>query len=139
MDITAIGSSKEELFADIMASASSSSAETQRRGKLLQVEKREKNRRRDGSKQRPVSMTTFPPSSAYDKPPSSAERCNGLRGGIAGILGRGFPFSKPKAFFSSEQHLPGRVESYNENHDQLYQLKPLAASQVRDDIMIWLS
>lgn len=131
MDISSIESSKEALFADIMASTSNGSAETQRRGKLLKVEKRE-NRRRDGSKkQRPVSMTTFPPSSAYDKPSSAAEQCNGLRGGIASILGRGFPFSKPKAFFSSEQHLPGRVDGYNRSHEQLYQLKPLAASQVR--------
>lgn len=127
MDITTIGNSKEVLFAEIMASASSNSAETMRRDKLPKVEKRgEKNRRRDASKQRPVSMTTFPPSSAYDK------QC---RGGIAGILGRGFPFSKPKAFFSSEQHLPGRVESYNRSHEDLYQLKPLAASQVSNKVV----
>lgn len=127
MDITAVESSKEALFADIMAS-SSGSAETERRGKLKLVEKREK--RRDGSKQRPVSMTTFPPSSAYA---SAAGQCNGgaASRAIAGLLGRGFPFSKPKAFFRSEQHLPGRVDSYNRSHEQLYQLKALAASQVR--------
>lgn len=125
MDITTVGGSREALFDDIMAS--SSSGETQRRNKLLKVEKRE-NKRRDGSKQRPVSMTTFPA--------SSAEHCNGngTRGGIAGILGRGlFPFSKPKAFFSSEQHLPSSVDGYNKSREQLYQLKALAASQVRDE------
>lgn len=129
MDTTAIESAEEALFADIMAS-SSSSAET-RRGKL-KVEKREK--RRDGTKQRPVSMTTFPPSSAYCKagPAGQSNGAGASRGGmIAGLLGRGLPFLKPKAFFSSVQHLPGRVESYNRNHEQLYQLKPLAASQVR--------
>lgn len=130
MDITSVQDSKEALFADIMASTSGSGAEAQRRASgssFVPVEKREK--RRDGTKQRPLSMTTFPAGSAYDKSGSAAGGTS--RGGIAGLLGRSFPFSKPKAFFSSEQHLPGRVESYNRSHEQFYQLKPLAASQVR--------
>ena len=132
MDITNVEDSEEALFADIMASTSGS-AEAQRRVSSSKVEIEKRERRRDGTKQRPVSMTTFPASSAYDKPGSAtAAGQNGAsRSGFAGLLGRSFPFSRPKAFFSSEQHLPGRVESYNRSHEQLYQVKPLAASQVR--------
>jgi anti-sigma factor RsiW len=113
MDGAALEGAEEALFADIMAS-SSGSGEPQRKAK---VEKREK--RRD-TKQRPVSMSTFSPSSAFVKTAAASR---------AGRLARGFPFSKRKA--CSVQHLPGQVENYNKSHDQLYQVKALAASQVR--------
>ncbi len=121
MDIATIAGSKEALFADIMASSS----ENPRRRSKMSVVKRE----RDISKPRPVSMSVFPASSAYSGGPVPADRCNGGRGSLAGFLSRGF-FARPKAkaFFSSEQHLPGRVEGYNQSREQLYQLK---ASQVR--------
>ena len=140
MDITAVGPSNQEaLFAEMMNSSSSSLNQQlplSGNGCQVKVEKRKNKRRVDlTKKQRPVSMTTYPSGSAYSIPglqtseygPLLMEQNSGLRGSIASALGRGFPFAKPKAFFSSEQHLPARVESYNRSREGLFQL---TASQV---------
>ena len=127
MDITPVEGSGEALFADIMATGEESQ---NLRGK---AEKRER-KGQSISKPRPVSMTTFPAGSAYTKPASASINPDGSTDQTSrrgyGLFGRGFPFSKPKAFFNSEQHLSGRVENYNSNRDILYQLKPLATSLV---------
>lgn len=142
MDITAVGSSNQEaLFAEMMNSSSSplhQQLPAATNGCQVKVEKRRNKRRGDlTKKQRPVSMTTYPSGSAYSIPGLQTsehdplmEQNSGLRGSIASALGRGFPFAKPKAFFSSEQHLPARVESYNKNREGLFQLKAATASQV---------
>ena len=138
MDITAVGASKEALFAEMMSSSSSSPLHLPpaSNGSPLKMEKR-RNKRRDVSKQRPVSMSTYPSGSAYSIPglqPSEhgplMDHNPGLRSSIASALGLGYPFAKPKAFFSSEQHLPARVESYNKSRERLFQLKAETANQV---------
>lgn len=143
MDITPVEGSGEALFADIMATGEEPQG---LQGKA--VEKRQKRKGPSISKPRPVSMTTFPAgSSPYTKPAASASIYPGGGAGgtdqilqtsrrgygsISSLFGRGFPFSKPKAFFSSEQHLSGRVEDYNSSREQLYQLKPLTTSLVSE-------
>lgn len=128
MDITTVEGSGEVLFADIMATGEESQRLQEK------AEKREKKGPRI-SKPRPVS---FPAGSAYSKSdsisiyPSGTDQSISRRGygSISSLFGKGFPFSKPKAFFSSEQHLSGRVDGYNRNREQLYQLKALATSLV---------
>ena len=84
-------------------------------------------------------MSTYPSGSAYSIPGLQTsghgplmEHNQGLRGSIASALGRGFPFAKPKAFFSSEQHLPAKVDGYNRSHETLFQLKAKTESEVSE-------
>lgn len=122
MDITAVGDSKEAMFADIMS--------TQLQAPSANIEMRDWKKRRDGSKPRPVSMT-IPPSSTYSSPIKSGLHASlvypsaNLGGLVSGLrFAESFPFmKKPRAFFSSEQHLPARVEGYNQSREDLYQLK----------------
>ncbi len=147
MDITAVGdSSKEALFAEMMMGSNSPQLQphpapsappssSSNSSPPPKVEKR-RNKRRDVSKQRPVSMSTYPSGSSYSIPSLQTSEHSPLMkhnlsiASISALGSRGFPFAKPKAFFSSEQHLPGRVESYNRSRDGLFQLKAETDSQV---------
>ena len=124
MDITAIVDTREE---GVMASSSN-----------LDNAKRQTNdakkKRRGISKRRPVSTTTL--SRLSSEKPATRERLSsvdylpGFRNSIASAFGEGFPFAKPRAFFSIEQQLPERVDVYNQNHDAIYHLRPHSASEV---------
>ena len=134
MDITAVGntSSHDALFAEMMGVGEQPATTQQARLPALglKVEKRAR-KRRDASKQRPVSMTTFSSSPAHHPRLGNLQQTEfaAERGSSVSLraCGMAFPFSKPKAFFGSEQHLPAKVESYNKSREGLFQLR---ASQV---------
>lgn len=146
MDITTLRDSKEALFADIMAATSNSDnmantnchpglagrREEEEHDVAVELRRSDKKSRRVGAhspkKPRPSSMIALPTSSSAS--PSSGGRVSGSV--AAALLGRGFNFSRPKAFFSSEQHLSERVEGYNSRKESAYKLKMTqAASQVK--------
>lgn len=159
MDITAVRASQDALFAEMMGTAVEESARQQQQpirlqphaAQIQQVEKRAKKRRdRDTTLQRPQSMTTFPSGSAYARFNSLQQQAGqlpadhgsspslmraGCGGGTTTAAASHYPFSKPKAFFSSDQHLPAKVESYNRSHEGLFQLRASQVSQDRDHLV----
>lgn len=127
MDITTIPA-EEVLFAEIMASGTKAEEQHHPRQSGVEVEMRRKRRDWWTDKPRPLSMNVLP--SSTEGPSGSPAKAASYRQRFNSALGRGLPFSKPKAFFSSEQHLPDRVEGYNRGHEKLYQLRIHSASEV---------
>lgn len=135
MDITTVGatSSHDALFAEMMGVGGGGEQPAPQARLPLKVEKRSKKRRDGPKQQRPVSMTTFSSSPAHHPRLGNLQQQTEFaaeRGSSVSLraCGMAFPFSKPKAFFSSEQHLPAKVESYNKSREGLFQLR---ASEVR--------
>lgn len=82
---------------------------------------------------RPSSMISLPTTSSAS--PSSAGRVSGL----ATAMGKGFNnLARPKAFFSSQQHLDDMLEGFNNKAEDTYKPKMVeAASQVSQVQVKW--